>query len=96
MLLPISYIPKLSDVKQNIPTQPLDKPNVKPSTDLPSSSHISLEKSEDICTLSESSDSESSDSDQVYVIPQRRITPGTEQCRHPSSSQECDFLKICF
>jgi hypothetical protein len=89
MLLSISCIPKLSDAKQNIPTQPLGKPNVKPSTELHSFINIPLEKSEHICILSESSsDLESSDSDQVYVVPQTRITPDTEQYRHPSSSDK--------
>ena len=93
MLLPISYIPKLSDQSKPSPTLPKHSIQSK-ACQQPENLTSKSSRVDDIVSLQSSSESESEDSDSgssdggnVYIIPQRRVNaaPGIERYSPVSS-----------
>lgn len=87
MLLPISYIPKLSDQSKPSPTLPKHS-NQSKACQQPENLTSKSSRVDDVVSLQSSSESESEDSDSgssdggnVYVIPQRRVNaaPGVDR-----------------
>ena len=82
MLLPISYIPKLSEQGEHFPkvtkhkcVQKQQNPNGENLSNVNNGTNVSRCIHSDSSSESEDSDSGSSDGGNIYIIPQRRVSP---------------------